>query len=224
MTDRRTIASRVIVALAALLTVAAVVAGYMRHELLDDQRFSQRATHALKDRDVRDLVAREVTDRVVLKADPDLLAARPLIETVTASIIGSGPFASLYGSSVRRLHSSLLSGRSSRLTLDLRDAGIVVRSGMRQLSPALARKIDAHDVTLRSTEGVIDDAARGARTLRRLSWVLLGLALVAAAGGLALAPVTRDGVRLLGRRHRRRVAGGDRGARGRPHGGRARAR
>jgi hypothetical protein len=198
MTDRRTIASRVIVALAALLTVAAVVAGYMRHELLDDQRFSQRATHALKDRDVRDLVAREVTDRVVLKADPDLLAARPLIETVTASIIGSGPFASLYGSSVRRLHSSLLSGRSSRLTLDLRDAGIVVRSGMRQLSPALARKIDAHDVTLRSTEGVIDDAARGARTLRRLSWVLLGLALVAAAGGLALAPVTRDGVRLLG--------------------------
>jgi hypothetical protein len=57
MGDRRKIASRVIVVLAAFLVVAAVVAGSVRHELLDEQRFSERATHALKDRDVRDFSA-----------------------------------------------------------------------------------------------------------------------------------------------------------------------
>jgi hypothetical protein len=198
MSDRRTIASRVVAVLAALLVVAAVVAGYVRHELLDGQRFADRATQALGDRDVRDLVAREVTDRVVLKADPDLLAARPLIESVTASVVGSSPFAAVYGSSIRRLHASLLSGRSSRLQLDLRDAGIVVKSGLARFQPKLARRIDATTVTLRSTQGVLDDAAGGARTLRRLSWILLGLAVAAVAAAATLSPVTRDGVRLIG--------------------------
>jgi hypothetical protein len=198
MSDRRTIASRLVAVLAALLVVAAVVAGYVRHELLDDQRFSERATQALRDRDIRDVVAREVTDRVVLKADPDLLAARPLIESVTASLVGSSPFAAVYGASIRRLHASLLSGRTSRLQLDLRDAGVVVRSGLARLAPKLASRVDATNVTLRSTRGALDDAASGARTLRRLSWVLLGLAAAAVAAAAVLAPVTREGVRLFG--------------------------
>jgi len=198
MRERRTIVARVVVVLAALLIVAAAIAGYVRHELLVADRFSDRATAALKDRDVRDLVAREVTDKVVLKADPDLLAARPLIESVTSGIAGSGPFLALYGSGIRRLHASVLSGHDSRLELDLRDAGVLVGSALETLKPSVAKDIDVRDVKLTSSTRVADDAASVARGLRRDSWILLALALVAGAAGLMLAPVTRTALRLLG--------------------------
>jgi hypothetical protein len=78
--------------IAAVLVVAAVVAGYARYELLSQTHFSNRAASALADPDVRAVLGREITDRVVLRSEPDLVAAKPLIEAAVAGVVGLGPF------------------------------------------------------------------------------------------------------------------------------------
>ncbi|HZO37329.1 MAG TPA: hypothetical protein VFB41_10695 [Solirubrobacteraceae bacterium] len=198
MPERRNLAGRMIVVLAAVLVIGATVTGYVRYELLDGSRFTDRAVQTLHDNDVRELLGRELTDRVVLRADPDLLAARPLIESLTAGIVGTSPFVSLYGSAVRRAHDSLLSGHSSRLQLDLRDAGVLVRSAMSRLRPSLAGELPAGDLQLRPAPDAVQRVATTARDLRRLSWLLLALAAIAIAAGLAIVPDRRGGLRLLG--------------------------
>ena len=92
----RELLARVLVYVAAVLTVAAVVAGYVRYELLSPEEFSDRAAAALADSDVRAVVGREITDRVVLRSEPDLVAAKPLIEAAVAGIAGSEPFLALF--------------------------------------------------------------------------------------------------------------------------------
>ena len=80
---------------AAVLTVAAVVAGTSGMSCSRPDEFSDRAAAALADSDVRAVVGREITDRVVLRSERDLVAAKPLIEAAVAGIAGSEPFLAL---------------------------------------------------------------------------------------------------------------------------------
>ena len=78
----RRIAAPVLAALAALALLVAVVAGYANDAFFDSDEFAERATAALDDEAVRAEVATRVTDDIVLDADADLVAFRPLIESV----------------------------------------------------------------------------------------------------------------------------------------------
>ena len=75
--------------LAAVAITLALVAGYVRRAAVDSDQFANRATAALKDDSVRSLLAQQVTDEVVLKHQSDLIAARPIIESLTSALIGS---------------------------------------------------------------------------------------------------------------------------------------
>ena len=195
----RELVARVLLFLAALLIVAAVAAGYLRYELLSERNFSDRAAAALADPDVRGVLSREITDRVVLREVPDLVSARPLIESAVAGIAGSPPFVALFEDGVRRLHSALLSGEDSRLRLDLRDMGVLVRSTLGQLPVRELDRIQA-DVALQLTvvNRVTETAAETAHRLRVLSLVLFVAAIVTTAAAIALAAQWRRAVQLLG--------------------------
>ena len=195
----RELLARVLVYVAAVLTVAAVVAGYVRYELLSPEEFSDRAAAALADSDVRAVVGREITDRVVLRSEPDLVAAKPLIEAAVAGIAGSEPFLALFEDGARRLHRAMLSGSDARVLLDLQDAGVLVESalgrlpvrGLNQIHTDVALRLDfVNDVTL--------TAAETADRLRALSLLLTVLALASVAAALVLSPDWRRAVQVLG--------------------------
>ena len=195
----RQLLARVLLFCSAVLIVASVVAGYVRYELLSERHFSDRAASALADPDVRTVLSREITDRVVLREVPDLVSARPLIESAVAGIAGSPPFLALFEDGVRRVHSALLSGDDSRLRLDLRDIGVLVQSALVHLPIDGVDRIQA-DVALQVTlvNRVTETAVETADRLRVLSLVLIVAALVTAAAGIALAAQWRHAVQVLG--------------------------
>ena len=91
-TTARRYLARVLVVLAAIAMVLALVAGYARRTVLDSDQFANRATTALHNDSVRSLISEKITDEVVLKQQADLLAARPLIESIASEIVGSRAF------------------------------------------------------------------------------------------------------------------------------------
>ena len=90
-------------ALAALAAVLALVAGYARHAVVNSDQFANRATAALEDPAVRALISTRVADQV-LAQEPELIAVRPLIESVAGGVVGSGAFTGVFRSAVRDLH------------------------------------------------------------------------------------------------------------------------
>jgi hypothetical protein len=195
----RDLISRVLVFISAVLIVAAVAAGYVRYELLSQRHFSDRAAAALADPDVRSVLSREITDRVILRSEPDLVSAKPLIESAVAGLTGSPPFIALFEDAVRRVHGALLSGDDSRVRLDLRDMGVLVQSTLGHLPINGVDRIQA-DVALRVTavNSVTETAAELAQRLRVLSLVLILAALATAAAAVALARDWRRAVQVLG--------------------------
>ena len=195
----RQLVARVLLFCSAVLIVAAVAAGYVRYELLSDRHFSDRAAAALADPDVRTVLSREITDRVILSSEPDLVSAKPLIESAVAGLTGSPPFIALFEDAVRRVHRALLSGDDSRLRLDLRDMGVLVQSALQHLPINGVDRIGT-DVALRLTavNSVTETAAEIANRLRVLSFVLIVAALASAVAAIALARDWRRAVQLLG--------------------------
>ena len=195
----RELLARVLLFVSAVLIVAAVVAGYVRYELLSERHFSDRAAAALADPDVRTVLSREITDRVILPSEPDLVSAKPLIESAVAGLTGSPPFVALFEDGVRRVHGALLSGDDSRLRLDLRDMGVLVQSALVHLPISGVDRI-RDDVGLRLTavNSVTETTAEIAHRLRVLSFLLIVVALATAAVAIGLARDWRRAVQLLG--------------------------
>src|SRR5918994_1135995 len=79
-----------------LVLLAGLIAGYARLTLFDSDEFSARATAALEDDAVKSEIARRVTDDLVLNAQADLVAVRPLIESVVEGLVGAGVFQDLF--------------------------------------------------------------------------------------------------------------------------------
>jgi hypothetical protein len=132
-----------LVVLASVALVLALVAGYARRTVVDSDQFANRATAALDDDNVRSLVADKITDDVVLKNQQDLLAARPIIQSVASAIVGSRAFTSLFRSSVRDVHRALFDRDEQTVTLTVADVGTVLAAAIQQVRPSLARQVEA---------------------------------------------------------------------------------
>ena len=164
-------------------------------------QFANRATAALQSDAVRSLVAQRVTDDIVLERQADLLAARPLIESVTAAVVGGRAFTGLFRSGVRDLHRALFDRDQDTVVLTVADVGTVVAAALRVLRPSLATEVRAAgDAELlerkASAASAVGDGrgphgAAADRALRRARARLRG-------GALALAPDRRAGVVRLG--------------------------
>ena len=174
--------------LAALAAMLALAAGYARRAVVDSDQFANRATAALEDPDVRALISARVADEV-LAQEPDLIAVRPLIESVAGGVVGGGAFTGVFRSAVRDVHRALIDRDQDTLTLTLRDVGVVLAGALQAVRPELADELRrADDVSLltRDTGPVGGDLVRAADRIRLLAWLLLAVAVACAAGALAL--------------------------------------
>jgi len=197
----RRIAAGVLVGLTAILLIATTLSAYAARVAFDADRFSDRATTTLRDPSVRALIADRVTDELILRNQPDLLAARPLIASAVSGIVGGDAFASLFRRAARDVHRAVLDRDQDTVVLTLVDIGTVASAALEQLRPKLAAELDSDDrlvVLERRVGDVAGDIARTADRVQQLTWLLVALTLAAAIGALALAPDRRRAVVQLG--------------------------
>ena len=149
---------------------------------------------------MRSLIAEKVTDEVVLKHQRDLIAARPLIQSVASGIVGSRALR-LFRAAARDAHRAVFERDRDTVAMTVSDVGTVLAAATEALRPKLAEKLEPTDrveLIQRDLGQAGGDAARLADTIRVLPFVFLALALLLVAGALALASDKRSAVVELG--------------------------
>jgi hypothetical protein len=177
--------------LASVCLIVALLAGYLRTTVLDSEQFADRATSALSEAPVRDLIARQITEQAVLRANRDLIAVRPLVETAAGAVVSTGAFKGLFHTAARDLHRTVFTNDRSTATLTLLDVGVLLSSALDQFAPEVAdqlpvdfsAKLDAGETALNSVQ-----LASVAGEIESYAWIFAILTLLLLAGGIALAP------------------------------------
>jgi hypothetical protein len=198
---RRRIAARVLVVLASLSLLFALVAAYARQSTVNSDQFANRATAALADDSVRSLIAEKITDEVVLKNQADLIAARPIIESVASEIVGGRAFRGLFRTAVRDVHRALFKRDKNTVTLTIADVGTVLAAALEQVRPQLARQLESTERVEIVKENIGSLSATLADISERvqiLAILLIALSLAFVAGAVIVAPDKRDTIIELG--------------------------
>jgi hypothetical protein len=183
-----------LIALSSVLLVGAVIAGYARRAVFHSDNFANRATATLADENVRAVVADRVTDRLVLANAADLTAARPIIASAISGVVGGSAFQSLFHRGALDVHRAVFQRDQDTVTLTLADVGTVAAAALRKLQPGLADELEGEQKTTlvsRHIGSATGDLARLGRDVRIAAYGLAVLALLAAAGALALSPDRR---------------------------------
>ena len=180
MSRGRTITTAGLAAVAALALVAALILGYASRAIFDADQFADRASAALASDAVSDEVAVKVADELV-QADPDLVAVRPVLESVVAGIVRTGAFQGIFRAGVSDLHRAVFEDDAGSVTMTLVDIGTTLRGVLEAVQPTLA-EADPPRGGRRAGEG------EGTRARRRLRAHRRG-------GTLAAAPVRRGRAR-----------------------------
>ncbi len=197
---RRAVATGLVV-LMSLLLVAATLAGYARRALFDPDQFADRATATLHDSSVQTLIADRVTDDVVLRKEADLLAARPIIASAISGVVGGGAFRSLFHRAALDTHRALFERDEDTIALTVVDVGTVLGAALHTLRPKLAAEVqDSGQVVVvrHRISSAAGSAARLARDVRIVAWLLAALTLAAAIAALAVSPDRRSTALRLG--------------------------
>jgi hypothetical protein len=198
---RRRVAARVLVVLASLSLLLALVAAYARQSTVNSDQFANRATAALADDSVSSLIAETITDEVVLKSEADLIAARPIIESVASEIVGGRAFRGLFRTAVRDVHRALFKRDKNTVTLTVADVGTVLAAALEQVRPQLARELESTERVEIVRENIGSLSATLADISERvqiLAILLIVLSLVFVAGAVIVAPDKRDTIIELG--------------------------
>ncbi|HEX2358579.1 MAG TPA: hypothetical protein VHH72_02050 [Solirubrobacterales bacterium] len=181
----------------AVLLLAGAVLLYARNEVIDQNSFADRAEAALEDDDVRKVVSREIVVNVIDRGSTDLVAARPVIESVVDAAIDTNAFRKLFRSAAVQANRLFFVREKKNFVFDLADASEIVRFGLQSVSPGLAKQVPPDlDVALLNlkqrdfAQGTLD----AADSIRVLGLVLPLLAVIALAGGVWVAPDRRVGL------------------------------
>lgn len=135
-----------------MLSTALVVAGafflffggitlYLRQEVFDADHFADRSSVALKDDDVRQVLADEIVNQIIAQGSSELIQAKPLLQATVATVLGSAPFRAIFRKAVVQVHRALLERDKGSLVLDLADSGTVIISATKAIAPDVAKKI-----------------------------------------------------------------------------------
>jgi uncharacterized membrane protein len=151
-------ASRGLAVLGALLLLIGAVFLYARHAIFDAEGFSDRAIEAVEDERVREPLAEEIVDQLIRNSDPDLVNARPVLVSVTSSILGNRAFDAVLAEAAERAHRTLFTRDGDALVLNLVDGAALAIDGLRTVSPALAKDLP-EDASARLNDLVASDVA-----------------------------------------------------------------
>ena len=194
-------ASIALAALAAVCLLGAVVVGYASLAIFDADQFADRAVSALDDEAVQEEIGTLITDDLVLKADADLVAARPVIQGVVSGIVGGSVFQSLFATAVRDVHRAAFKRDQDTVTLTLADVGSVIAGALQALAPKLSKEFGANldvEITQFDPPSWFAGLAQAAEDVEILFLVLLVLGFGLAALAVWLSPDRRRTVLGIG--------------------------
>ncbi len=197
----RRVGEGTLVVLATLVCVVTLVLAYVDRVGLDSGQFADRAALALRSPGVKTLIANRLTDEVILRKKADLLAARPIIASITAHVVGGRAFGAIFRAAVRDVHRAVFTEDQRTVTLTLVDVGTVVAAGLDVLKPGLAADVRGDDrvaLVRRHLDGLTARAAEVTGAADVIVWLALGLTIVLAAAALLVASDRRGMVARLG--------------------------
>jgi hypothetical protein len=169
-----------------LLLGLGTIAGVVNREVLNGSRFASHADAVRKDPHVSGLIGVEISDQLI-RRDQNLVALRPAIETVTASLVRSSTFTPIVESAIRQIHESLTKPGSKQVLLRLADVSAVLVAALKTIAPGIAASVPP-DLDVRLAD--VGSQTFAARTLHLthtvglLAWLLPLLALLCV--GLAI--------------------------------------
>ena len=194
------VVSRVLFVLGVLCLLLGLLAGLVNREVVDSRRFAAHADSIRHDPAVARQVGLAVSGKL-LSASPELVAIRPLVESVAVAGVSSPLGASAFRAATESIHHSVVTG-DPNVVLRLADLGAVTVAALRTVAPDVAARLPADmDVTL-SQIGSIDfdgPAVTAARWVRVLAWLLpiVGLLLLIGSALLRAPPATGGRYRRL---------------------------
>jgi hypothetical protein len=190
-------ASIVLTVIGSLLLLAGTVLFYARDQIIATEPFADKAESALEDDEVRTVVSREIVVNLIDRGSTDLVAGRPVLESVVNTVVDTGAFRKLFRQAAVEANRVFFVRDRENFVFDLADGSEIVRFGLKSVSPELAKQVPKDlDVTLlslkrrefaRSTLGAADE-------LRTLGLLVPLLALLMLAAAIAIAPDRRIGV------------------------------
>jgi len=122
---RRMLAGWLLVVLASLSAGVGLVASWADSSLASSSGFADRATAALAEDEVNDLLANRLVDRFA--ADTRLAtSARPVAVGLVDAVLESDQFAGVFRSAARTAHEQLVANREDSVTVALADAAPLV--------------------------------------------------------------------------------------------------
>ena len=193
----RGVASVVLVVLGAALLLAGSVTYYLRTQVLEPEAFADRAVAALEDDGVRRVVGREIVVNLIDRGSTDLVAARPLLETVVDAVIQTPPFRTIFRQAAVETNRVFFVRDKKNALFDIADATQLVRFGLKSVSPELAsqlpKDIEGDLLALRRREFAGQTLAV-ADAVRPLGIILPLLGLVVLIAAIAIAPDRRVAV------------------------------
>jgi hypothetical protein len=192
-------ASWTLAVLAALALTIGVVAVFAQRNVFNADGFAERTEQTLQSDAVTAEIARRLSDAAI-RAEPDLVAVRPLVTGAAEGVVRSAAFRSLVRAAARDVHRSVFDRNATTVTLTLVDAGVLLNEAIGHLRPELASRIP---VSLRiglsgTAERATVDALDVAERVRRLALISLVAALLLALAAVFVAPGRRDAVVRLG--------------------------
>jgi len=141
--------SAALIVVATVLALGGGVVLYVRQELVKPTTFADRATAALRQDPVRRVIATELVVQVIDRGSTDIIAARPLLQSVVEFLVSSPPFQPIIRTAADHAHRLLFARQGGNAAFDVADAGTVVSSALRSVAPNLAREIPKNtDATL----------------------------------------------------------------------------
>ena len=188
--------------LAAIAFATGAVLTYAEHTVFRSDAFADRAAATLDAQPVRDAAARRLTN-VVVGVRPDLLALRPIVELGARSVVGTAQFRSLVRRGALEAHRSAFDAHARGVTLQIRDAGLLLADVVERLRPGAAERLPTRAITrvARVKGGIhgfmlrIAEWADGAREARAIAFAA---ALLLALGALLVTDSRRASVLRLG--------------------------
>jgi hypothetical protein len=191
--------ARLLLVLGAVLLLAGVLAGVVNREVLDGDRFADHVDAIRQDDAVSREIGAALTDEI-LQAEPDLVVARPAVESAVTTLVRSPAFGPAVRKMVTGIHDAVLAGDGS-VVLRLADVGAVLVAALQTVAPELASHLPADlDVTLAQFGGQGPDSTpiRYAHFVEVLSWLLPLLALLCFGGAVLLGRDRGKGLRTVG--------------------------
>lgn len=190
-------ASILLAIVGALLALVGGLLLYASEVIFEPDELAQRAESAMGDERVRLAIAQPIVDGIIDSGNGALVNARPVIESLTVSILNTAPAKAAVGDAVKSVDAALAGRNTSTLLLDLGQAASIAAQALDALAPRLGdklpREIDEIKTAILDSEITITPVSF-ARSITALGIVLPFLALLAFAGSVAVSTDRRYAV------------------------------